>query len=91
MHDLMPAAVLQRNTKGDFSTDWHTGLRQARTHLATVLDDPILAQLGLINPDALRKACLGLYPHALDPLALDRTLACEAWLRTLPQHYPLPL
>lgn len=84
----MPAALLQRSTKGDFSVDWHAGLRQARAHLAAVLDDPLLARLGLIDADALRKVCLGLYPHTLDPLALDRTLACEAWLRTLTPASP---
>jgi asparagine synthase (glutamine-hydrolysing) len=83
MRDLMPAALLQRTTKGDFSVDWHAGLRRARAHLAAVLDDPLLARLGLIDADALRKVCLGLYPYTLDPVAFDRTLACEAWLRTL--------
>jgi asparagine synthetase B (glutamine-hydrolysing) len=33
--------------------------------------------------DALRTVCLGLYLYTLGPIALDRTLACEAWLRTL--------
>ncbi|MDQ3760448.1 MAG: asparagine synthase-related protein [Actinomycetota bacterium] len=83
MRDLVPAAVLQRTTKGDFSVDGHAGLRRARAHLAALLDDPVLAQLGLVDADALRKACLGLYPYTLDLVALDRTLACEAWLRTL--------
>ncbi|MGH4004246.1 MAG: asparagine synthase-related protein [Pseudonocardiaceae bacterium] len=83
MLDLVPATVLQRSTKGDFSADWHAGLRRARAHLAAVLDDLLLARLGLVDVDALRKVCLGLYPHTLDRVALDRTLACEAWLRTL--------
>lgn len=83
MRDLVPASVLQRTTKGDFSVDWHAGLRRARPHLAALLDDPVLGRLGLIDVNALRRACLGLYPHTLDPEALDRTLACEAWLRTL--------
>ncbi|MBV9141244.1 MAG: asparagine synthase [Pseudonocardiales bacterium] len=84
MRDLVPAPVLHRSTKGDFSVDWHTGLRQARPHLAALLDDLALARFGLVNLDVLRTVCLGLYPYALDPVALDRTLACEAWLRTLP-------
>lgn len=83
MRDLVPAAVLRRSTKGDFSADWHGGLRNARPHLAELLDDLILARLGLVDVDALRKVCLGLYPYTLPMLALDRTLACEAWLRTL--------
>jgi asparagine synthase (glutamine-hydrolysing) len=83
MRDLVPSAVLRRTTKGDFGADGHAGLRKARVHLAALLDDPVLARLGLIDADALRKVCLGLYPYTLDLVALDRTLACEAWLRTL--------
>jgi asparagine synthase (glutamine-hydrolysing) len=83
MRDLVPAAVLQRSTKGDFSADWHAGLRSARPHLAGLLDDLVLARLELVDADALRRVCLGLYPHALPMPALDRTLACEAWLRAL--------
>jgi asparagine synthase (glutamine-hydrolysing) len=83
MRDLVPAAVLQRSTKGDFSADWHAGLRKARPQLASLLDDLELARLGLVDVNILRKACIGLYPYALSPVALDRTLACEAWLRTL--------
>jgi asparagine synthase (glutamine-hydrolysing) len=83
MRDLVPTSALRRSTKGDFSADWHGGLRNARAHLAELLDDLILARLGLVDVDALRKACLGMYPYTLPRLALDRTLACEAWLRTL--------
>ncbi|MGH3721847.1 MAG: asparagine synthase-related protein [Pseudonocardiaceae bacterium] len=88
MRDLMPAAVLHRTTKGDFSVDWHAGLRHARPQLAGLLDDLVLARLGLVDADALRAVCLGIYPYALDRVALDRTLACEAWLRTLPSASP---
>ena len=89
MRDLVPATVLQRGTKGHFSVDGHVGLRRARAHLATVLEDPVLARLGLVDADALRKVCLGLYPYTLDLVALDRTLACEAWLRTLTAASPV--
>jgi asparagine synthase (glutamine-hydrolysing) len=89
MRDLVPAAVMDRSTKGDFSADWHAGLRHARPHLAGLLEDPVLARLGLVDADALRKVCLGLYPYTLDPVALDRTLACEAWLRTLTPAPPV--
>jgi len=83
MRDLMPPAILHRTTKRDFSVDWHAGLRRARAHLAALLDNPVLAQLGLVDANALRKVCLGIYPYTLELVALDRTLACEAWLRTL--------
>jgi asparagine synthase (glutamine-hydrolysing) len=80
---LRPLRLHERTTKGDFSVDWHAGLRRARAHLAAVLDDPMPARLGLITVDALRTVCLGLYPDTRGPIALDRTPACEAWLRTL--------
>jgi asparagine synthase (glutamine-hydrolysing) len=88
MRDLVPAQVLRRSTKGDFSADWHAGLRSARAQLAGLLEDPVLARLGLVNVDALREVCLGLYPYTLDPVAIDRTLACEAWLRSLTPAAP---
>lgn len=84
MGDLVPASILDRSTKGDFSADWHVGLRHARAELATLLEDPVLGRLGFVDVGALRKVCLGMYPYTLDPVAIDRTLACEAWLRTCP-------
>ncbi|MDQ3762288.1 MAG: asparagine synthase-related protein [Actinomycetota bacterium] len=81
MRDLVPAAVLKRTTKGDFTADGHAGLRHARPHLAGLLDDLALARLGLVDVDALRTTCLGQYPYALPMPALEQTLACEAWLR----------
>src|SRR5262249_41992583 len=55
MRELVPAPVLRRGTKGDFSADWHTGLRDARAQLADLLTDPVLARLGLVDVDALRE------------------------------------
>ncbi len=88
MRDLVPAVILQRSTKGSFSADWHAGLRNARPHLADLLDDLALARLGLVDADALRAACLDLYPHTLSHSALEQTLGCEAWLRTLTPTAP---
>ncbi|MGH8887588.1 MAG: asparagine synthase-related protein [Egibacteraceae bacterium] len=83
MRGIVPAAVLARTTKGEFSVDWHAGLRRNRAHLAALFDDLALARLGIVDADALRAACLGLYPPSVPMPALDRTLACEAWLRSL--------
>jgi asparagine synthase (glutamine-hydrolysing) len=92
LRDVMPVDVLRRSTKGDFGVDANAGLHRARGQLAGLLDDPVLARLGLIDADALRRACLGMYPYALAPAVLDRTLACEAWLHALaPTLPPTPI
>ncbi len=75
--------VWDGTTKGVFGADIHAGLRRHRTELVDLYDDSALGRPGLVDVDALRAACLG--PHASTSLliALDPTLACEIWLRSL--------
>jgi asparagine synthase (glutamine-hydrolysing) len=80
MDGIVPAEVLARTTKGEFGADVADGMRRFRGELAALFDDPILARLGLIDAEAARGAVLGRYP-TLRPRALQRTLACELWLR----------
>src|SRR5262249_21323911 len=84
MGDVVPATVLRRTTRGEFSVGWHTGSRRARGHVAVLLGDPILGRLGLAGVGALREVRPGLCPCTLEPVALDRALVCEGWLRRLP-------
>lgn len=77
----VPADLLRRTGKGDFSVDTHQGLARHRPDLAALVEDSALARAGLVDPDALRRACLGLYPTGTSYAALDATLACEHWLR----------
>ncbi len=81
LRDVVPAAVLQRTTKGGFGADVHAGLRRHRADLAALCDDSVLARLGLVDAGALRAACLGMHPPTLSLPALEATLGCEAWLR----------
>ncbi|MFJ6777305.1 asparagine synthase-related protein, partial [Kitasatospora sp. NPDC091257] len=80
----VPADLLRRTGKGDFTPDAHQGLARHRARLAALIEDSALARAGLIDPDALRRACLGLYPPGTPYAALDATLACEHWLRAHP-------
>lgn len=89
MRDHVPAQVLSRRTKADFSADLHAGLHAQRTQLADWLDRPILAELGLIDAERFRAAVLGLHPPRLAWTGLEATLACEAWLRSLPRSEAL--
>jgi asparagine synthase (glutamine-hydrolysing) len=84
MRGLVPSPVLQRTTKGAFNAEWHAGWRRHHGDLKTLLDDPILAQLGIIDADALRAVCLtGSAPPTPLMAPLSMTFACEAWLRAL--------
>jgi asparagine synthase (glutamine-hydrolysing) len=80
MDGTVPAEVLARKTKGEFGAEATAGLRQHRSGLAALFDDPLLGRLGLIDAAKARGAVLGRYP-TLPPSALQRTLACEVWLR----------
>ncbi|WP_188295461.1 asparagine synthase-related protein [Streptomyces sp. CBMA156] len=77
----MPADLLRRTGKGDFTPDTHQGLARHRAGLAALIEDSALVRAGLVDPDTLRRACLGLYPPGTPYAALDATLACEHWLR----------
>lgn len=88
MRDIVPAELLARRTKADFSVDLHAGLRAQRAELAELLEAPVLARMGIVDADALRQAALGLYPPRLSLALLEATLAAETWLRAHPTATP---
>lgn len=77
----VPAELLARSTKGEYSAEMQGGRRDRRAELAELFDQPILAGLGLVDADALRRACLSMFPPRLSPVTLEATLAVETWLR----------
>lgn len=81
---LVPAAVFQRRTKGDYSAEEYRGARAAGRHLHALLDDSRLADLGVIEPGPVR-ACLDRFlAGALVPMgAMAELIATEVWLRAL--------
>ncbi|UUU24184.1 asparagine synthase-related protein [Streptomyces sp. DSM 40750] len=81
MREAVPAELLARRTKGEYSAEMQSGLRTRRADLAELLDQPLLATLGLVDADALRRACLSMFPPRLSPVTLEATLAVETWLR----------
>jgi asparagine synthase (glutamine-hydrolysing) len=86
---LVPARLLARPTKGDYTACLYAGLQQAAPHLRELLTDPLLAELGLIEADTLRvgldQATSGL---AFPVAALGDVIATEQWLRAL--RHPRP-
>ncbi|MFI6547237.1 lasso peptide isopeptide bond-forming cyclase [Streptomyces prunicolor] len=87
---LVPADILGRRDKGEFSAEAFRGLARNRARILELCEDSQLARLGLIDPAAFRSAVLNPGPmsHHLQPI--DTTVACESWLRTHPETHPLP-
>jgi asparagine synthase (glutamine-hydrolysing) len=85
MRGVVPEESLTRQTKANGSCDADPGLRRHRAELLALWEDSRLAQLGLIDADALREACIRPLPPELQFGGLDQTVACEAWLRSLEQ------
>jgi asparagine synthase (glutamine-hydrolysing) len=83
MRGIVPDESLTRQTKANGSCDADPGLRRHRGELLTLWEDSRLAQLGLIDADALRETCIRPLPPELQFGGLDQTVACEVWLRSL--------
>ncbi|MFI6530623.1 asparagine synthase-related protein [Streptomyces uncialis] len=82
MKDIVPAPILARRTKGEYTADANAGLRRHRQELLDLFDDSRLADAGLIDPAQLRTALQQLPTTPLHG-ALVVTLGCEIWLRSL--------
>ncbi|GAA0490048.1 asparagine synthase-related protein [Streptomyces sp. NPDC046215] len=83
MRGLVPDDILGRRTKGDYSEDTFDGLRRHRATLLELFDGSELARLGLIDDRAVRATLRTTHSTVLPILALEPTLACEVWLRSL--------
>ncbi|WP_405988129.1 asparagine synthase-related protein [Streptomyces sp. NBC_00986] len=78
---IVPEEILARRSKGEFSAEAFQGMRRNRGDLLDLCDDLRLSRLGLVDPDALRTALLGLKTQSRQLVPYENTLACESWLR----------
>jgi asparagine synthase (glutamine-hydrolysing) len=83
MQGIVPEESRTRQTKANGSCDADPGLRRHRGELLELWEDSRLAQLGLIDADALQETCTRPLPPELQFGGLDQTVACEVWLRSL--------
>ncbi|RLL69862.1 asparagine synthase-related protein [Streptomyces sp. Z26] len=90
MRDIVPEAVLRRDTKGDFSEDLRVGRKRNMPAVEAVFADSTLASRGLISVDALRTALRTPQTDLSRDFALDQLLGCETWARTAHRHPRLP-
>ncbi|MFG3256068.1 asparagine synthase-related protein [Streptomyces sp. NPDC048172] len=90
MRGLVPDELLGRATKSDFGEDVFDGLRRHRGTLLDLFDGSLLAGRGLIDDAAVRAALHTGHAFTQTLQALEPTLACEVWLRTLPDRNRQP-
>ncbi len=83
MRGLVPDDLLGRATKGNYGEDTFEGFRRHRATLLRLFDDSLLARRGLIDEAAVRTALRADHAIAQPLQALEPTLACEVWLRSL--------
>ncbi|OXY88560.1 asparagine synthase-related protein [Streptomyces diastatochromogenes] len=81
---IAPDDVLRRNTKGEYSTDFHVSLRHHRSALVELFDGSRLARAGLIDDAAVRASLLGVHPTPEGLRSLSSSLGSEIWLRARP-------
>ncbi|MEV6602789.1 albusnodin/ikarugamycin family macrolactam cyclase [Kutzneria sp. NPDC051319] len=80
----VPAGLLARRTKGDYSACEYHGLRANADELRALLAQPLLADLDVLTPEGPREALrLGLAGMPAPMGALGVVLATETWLRAL--------
>ncbi|MEU9780312.1 asparagine synthase-related protein [Streptomyces phaeochromogenes] len=86
VRDIVPDDVLRRQTKGEYSTDFHVGLRHNRAALVEIFDGSRLARAGLIDDAAVRASLLGVHPTPEGLRSLSSSLGSELWLRVRPER-----
>ncbi|MFI9722366.1 asparagine synthase-related protein [Streptomyces sp. NPDC052396] len=81
MADVLPPTVLTRRTKADGTTIAAEGFERHRRELAELWDTSRLAELGLIDPEPLRRLFRLPYTGRLHEGAAQTALAGELWAR----------
>ncbi|WP_206796486.1 lasso peptide isopeptide bond-forming cyclase [Amycolatopsis sp. MtRt-6] len=79
---LVPAAVLARTTKGDYTRDVYAGVRRAAPVLRRMLTESVAADHGILEPGPVRVVLEDAIQGMPAPWgALHQVFAVEAWLR----------
>lgn len=82
--DQLPPELFNRRTKGDYSVCEYHGLRANARQVRALMTDSRLADLGVIEPAAVRADLEAAISGARAPMgALSQLLATEVWLRAL--------
>lgn len=88
MRGIVPASVLGRGTKGEFSDEASTGLRRNLPAILDLFTDSALAAHDLIDPGMLRTQLLSPQADNAMGIALEPLIGCELWLRAATRPTP---
>ncbi|GAA0476932.1 lasso peptide isopeptide bond-forming cyclase [Streptomyces sp. NPDC046215] len=86
MRGVVPDVCLERSNKAHASMDASNGLREHRGDLMALWEDSHLARRGLVDAGTLRALAQRPSTPGLQDAVLYSTIACEVWLRNLPQQ-----
>lgn len=82
LEGLVPAEVLRRRTKGDYSAEDYRGARNSVSALRGLLRDSRLADLGVIEPGRVESVLDRMTSGIAVPMGpINMLLATEVWLR----------
>jgi len=81
MRGIVPDESLRRYTKDEGSHDVAAAWREHRGELLALMEGSRLAELGLIDADALRAVWSRPWPPSMSSKVFQ-TVACEEWLRS---------
>lgn len=82
MHGTVPASVLERRTKGDYTTSAYQGLRANADTLRELIHNSRLAEAGILDRNTLMSALdRGINGQSFRLAAFDAVIGTELWLR----------
>ncbi|MEV4443526.1 asparagine synthase-related protein [Streptomyces sp. NPDC049577] len=84
LRGTVPDYVLDRTTKSHFTMDVYAGRKRNLGKLREMCEESRLADMGFIDREGLRRVLSGIMPDPIHMGPLEKTMACEAWLRSLP-------
>ncbi|WP_133116282.1 asparagine synthase-related protein [Amycolatopsis antarctica] len=82
MRGVVPEEMTRRRTKATGEGALNAGLRQEREALASLWDDSVLGELGLVDTGELRRVSLSPLSEGTAENGLGDTVAAELWARS---------
>ena len=90
MAPIMPAEYFRRRDKGDYSHDVYQEFARHRSRMRGYLSESILADLGVLDMDAVNRLLDAGTQHNADLFDLERVIELERWSRAAAQPDPVP-
>lgn len=85
MKNSVPASVLDRGTKGDYTTSAYLGMRANANMLRELVNSSRLAEIGLLDKSKMMAELnRGINGSSIRLAAFDAMIGTELWLRQLP-------